>query len=85
MEPSSVRKEPDIALKRVLLPAPFAPIMEMNSPSYTLRFMFTKAFFSKREPGLNVLEIPFSSSIGALLLLSMDSDPVILTFLEVWA
>lgn len=61
--PESVRNEPAIALNIVDLPAPFAPIIVMKSPSSTLSERSLSATFSSTVPGLNTFFMFCSSSI----------------------
>ena len=53
-----------MALKSVLLPAPFEPTMVANSPSASRSERLDRARFSLTVPALNVLEIWETSSIG---------------------
>jgi hypothetical protein len=63
MEPSSTKKSPATALKKVDLPAPLEPTMVTKSPSASVTDKPSRAFFSLTVPGLKVLETLFSSSI----------------------
>ena len=67
--PLSVGNAPAIAESSVDLPAPFEPIMVMNSPSSILKDTLSRAFLSFTVPGRKVLETFLSSSIFSVLLL----------------
>ena len=57
IDPASVRKSPQIALKSVDFPAPLEPMIVAKSPFFSSRERSVIAFFSFTVPGLNVFEI----------------------------
>ena len=62
ISPSSGLSEPQIRFKRVVLPLPFEPITETNSPFYILKLKWSKTVASSTVPTLKRFVIFFNSS-----------------------
>src|SRR5215475_7638702 len=64
IEPESTGNDPATALSRVDFPEPLVPMMTTNEPGSTLRLTPSSARSSLGVPGLKVLRIVSSSSMG---------------------
>src|SRR5699024_9585203 len=77
MRPISIGQTPATALSIVDLPAPLPPMTVTKSPSSSVSSRPLRATFSLTVPGLKVVKMFLSSSMGLASLLHIDAGEVL--------